>query len=419
LAGRLKAAAEAEDLRVQEATATPSMPSRRHSAPCASGKAAAVPLEKLGSEGGKPCAGEAADILVDSKKRASTLEGNSKPGSSLTEALQVAAKIASAPAPSVAAATPPKVKTGHDWSEEQWIQKAMQLAEQFISGTPVDTTYGEKGEKAPRGDKASFQRPRPKPPPLPDPRVPVTSTVVLLPVAGPPGKTTSNLSNCGSAPTARRDRDGDRDRDSLDPSPSSDSSQGGGFEAGASSVSTDEPCLPDDEPGFVGVHRPGLTPGLKVPLNLVEAIEEYGFDVLPDWYRPLDQVFELTDMTPFTTEAEPAVPVPGLTGAPGFSYVVPKSPRTVEYNTTQPAYAAVKPSEASAKRYGSRLVATRPPGPRGAPQPVPGGRGPPKYGAPATKKVDLPPSTMDLESSSWESSQYHLPDSLETAQVYA
>jgi len=323
----------------------------------------------------------AVDNLLDAKRRASTVAAAStrasvaarKQSSAVTEALEVAAKLARSPAPSVVAATQPKLKTGHGWSEEQWLQRALQLADEFrLGGRGSDGSKDGKGAAAcitPRPGTPLVERPKPRPPPEPEPLVPPTSTLLMLPVAGAPGHTTSNLSNCGSSLASRR----------------------GSLEAGPSVTESDAPCMPDDDPGFVGVHMPGLPPGQKVPVNLVDAMEQYGFGVLPGWFEALDRIYELTDMAPYMGEAEAAVPLPGLTGAPGFSYVVPKSPAPEKLSATPPPYMVAKPSEAASKRYRGRLVATKlPNSARGAPRPREGGPGPALCGAGATNRVDLP-----------------------------
>eukprot|EP00929_Paragymnodinium_shiwhaense_P063050 TRINITY_DN31525_c0_g1_i3.p1 TRINITY_DN31525_c0_g1~~TRINITY_DN31525_c0_g1_i3.p1 ORF type:complete len:955 (-),score=216.60 TRINITY_DN31525_c0_g1_i3:73-2937(-) len=63
--------------------------------------------------------------------------------------------------------------------------------------------------------------------------------------------------------------------------------------------------------------------------NLVEAIEREGnFSVLPNWYKALDQIYEVSDMVACTKQPEPWVAAAQLTGAPGHSYVVPpKTPQ--------------------------------------------------------------------------------------------
>lgn len=60
--------------------------------------------------------------------------------------------------------------------------------------------------------------------------------------------------------------------------------------------------------------------------NLVEAIEEYGLKVLPDWFTAVDRIYEVCDMSYFQAEADPLAAAPGLAGAPGYSYIVPKMP---------------------------------------------------------------------------------------------
>uniref|UniRef100_A0A7S4UBP6 EF-hand domain-containing protein n=1 Tax=Alexandrium monilatum TaxID=311494 RepID=A0A7S4UBP6_9DINO len=321
-----------------------------------------------------------------------------KQGATVTEALEAAVRLARSIPPSVAAATPPKLKRGHDWSEEQWLERAIQLADEFRGASGI----GISGARVEPELSGRFRRPVPQPPPKAEPLVPPTSTTVKLPVAGPNRGTTTQLSNWGTTPTMRRD--------SLVTNHSNDDSDG--------------PCQPDDDQGFVGVFRPGLPPGSKVPMSLVEAIETYGFEVLPDWYTPLDQIYEITEMMPYMAQEESVVPVPGLTGAAGFSYVVPKSPRRSEHGVTlATAYMPPRPNEATTKRYHSKLVATRLPSARGASQPVGGSRGCPNCGAPATNKVDLPHRTaasIDCGGSDlpWEETQHYQQEGSEEACCY-
>lgn len=61
--------------------------------------------------------------------------------------------------------------------------------------------------------------------------------------------------------------------------------------------------------------------------NLAEEIEKHGFEAIPDWFTPLDRIYEVCDMSYFHVDPEPMAAAPGLAGAPGYSYVVPKSSR--------------------------------------------------------------------------------------------
>lgn len=104
--------------------------------------------------------------------------------------------------------------------------------------------------------------------------------------------------------------------------------------------------------------QPGQPASEKVEVNLVEAIEQYGLCVIPAWYVALDKIYELSEMKDFSTAPEPLATVPGLTGVPGFSFVVPKThPRNERSIDNQPAL--VKLSESMLRRYENRLVGTQ------------------------------------------------------------
>lgn len=67
-----------------------------------------------------------------------------------------------------------------------------------------------------------------------------------------------------------------------------------------------------------------LPGGAEEPL--ADAIQKHGVDVIPDLYTSLDRIYEVCDMGPFRIEPAPVVAAPGVAGAPGYSYVVPKAP---------------------------------------------------------------------------------------------
>lgn len=356
--------------------------------------------------------GSAVDTLTAASMLSASAAAEKKLGPA-SPSLEVAARLARSPAPSVeaAAAAAAKQRSGHDWSEEQWLAKALQLTASFnASGGAALPGRGALRGGTPVAVPAPPGRPLPRPPPVPEPQVPPTSTVVMLPVAGAPGRSASNTGAWGSYPPTRKGSKASRVSSKC---------------SGVADAIEEE----EEEEGFMGVHMPGVPAGQKVPLNLVEAIEEYGFDVLPDWYGALDRIYETTEMAPFGAEPEPAVPVPGLAGLPGYSYVVPKSPlpspreqscTSTDTAVQQSTPAVAKPSEQVKRRYQSRLVATRLPACKGVSQPpAPLARGAPKCGGVATNKVDLPQKVPPINfEADWDPPRYRPAAKENFMQVY-
>ncbi|CAE8633544.1 unnamed protein product, partial [Polarella glacialis] len=100
--------------------------------------------------------------------------------------------------------------------------------------------------------------------------------------------------------------------------------------------------------------------GKLVEVNLIEAIEHHGLNVMPDWYSSLDRIYQVRDMAVCSANPEPPVPLSGLLGAPGHSYVVPsKSPRSRPGSQhQQESLDESQPDEETMRRYRSNLVAT-------------------------------------------------------------
>eukprot|EP00747_Dinoflagellata_sp_TGD_P181531 gnl/TRDRNA2_/TRDRNA2_35400_c0_seq1.p1 gnl/TRDRNA2_/TRDRNA2_35400_c0~~gnl/TRDRNA2_/TRDRNA2_35400_c0_seq1.p1 ORF type:complete len:744 (+),score=112.98 gnl/TRDRNA2_/TRDRNA2_35400_c0_seq1:59-2233(+) len=99
--------------------------------------------------------------------------------------------------------------------------------------------------------------------------------------------------------------------------------------------------------------------------GLVDALERFGPDVLPDWYSVVDEIFEIPDMKPFTARPEPCVADGGLAGLPGYSYVVSKAGPHGGHQSAPRSAAPPEPapvSDAVFKRYRHRLLATSSPG---------------------------------------------------------
>lgn len=105
-------------------------------------------------------------------------------------------------------------------------------------------------------------------------------------------------------------------------------------------------------------------------VNLADAMEKQTFDVLHDWFTPLDRIYEVCDMGPFHVEPEALVAASGMAGAPGHSYVVPRQrprPRSATprlnmggggYNVPMRTEEAMQYSDSFLKRYQGRLINT-------------------------------------------------------------
>lgn len=94
-------------------------------------------------------------------------------------------------------------------------------------------------------------------------------------------------------------------------------------------------------------------------MNLIEAVERDGFDAIPDWYGALDRIYGLTDMAVISEKPEPFIGDAQRAGAPGFSYLIPKSSGQKDIIFT-PAEeeARTKAHEALMQRYQNRLLVT-------------------------------------------------------------
>eukprot|EP00930_Biecheleria_cincta_P075592 TRINITY_DN6276_c0_g1_i2.p1 TRINITY_DN6276_c0_g1~~TRINITY_DN6276_c0_g1_i2.p1 ORF type:complete len:758 (+),score=115.69 TRINITY_DN6276_c0_g1_i2:56-2329(+) len=104
--------------------------------------------------------------------------------------------------------------------------------------------------------------------------------------------------------------------------------------------------------------------GKLVEVSLMEAIDHHGLEVLPDWYSKLDRVYQVHEMIHCSALVDPPVPLAGLLGAPGHSYVVsPKLGRSRAGDGSM-REDSVMPDEETVHRHGGRLLATsltRPP----------------------------------------------------------
>lgn len=101
--------------------------------------------------------------------------------------------------------------------------------------------------------------------------------------------------------------------------------------------------------------------GRLVEVNLLEALEHHGLDVLPDWYSSLDRVYEVRDMAHCQAPIESPVPISGLLGAPGHSYVVSGKAQRSRYGSSH-STEDVPPDEETIRRHAGRVVATSLPG---------------------------------------------------------
>lgn len=110
--------------------------------------------------------------------------------------------------------------------------------------------------------------------------------------------------------------------------------------------------------------------GKLVEVSLMEALDHHGFEVLPDWYSKLDRVYQVHDMIHCSAPVEPPVPLTGLLGAPGHSYVVSPKPSYPRARDSPLQEDGVLPDEETVHRHGGRLLATsltRPPSSVAAP----------------------------------------------------
>lgn len=64
-----------------------------------------------------------------------------------------------------------------------------------------------------------------------------------------------------------------------------------------------------------------------VEIDIVDGIEKHGLDVLPDWFSPLDRIYEVQDMAEFQAQPEAMMASFQSLGEKGKGYVVPKMPR--------------------------------------------------------------------------------------------
>eukprot|EP00931_Biecheleriopsis_adriatica_P054448 TRINITY_DN32044_c0_g1_i1.p1 TRINITY_DN32044_c0_g1~~TRINITY_DN32044_c0_g1_i1.p1 ORF type:complete len:803 (-),score=121.66 TRINITY_DN32044_c0_g1_i1:359-2767(-) len=120
--------------------------------------------------------------------------------------------------------------------------------------------------------------------------------------------------------------------------------------------------------------------GRTVEVNLLEALDNHGLEVLGDWYNPLDRVYEVRDMTRCYAPVEPLVPLHGLAGAPGHSYVVSGKSRRRQGSVSARGSQGPRqqeetlfeeqsqPDEETVQRHSGRLMATALPGAGRAPE---------------------------------------------------
>lgn len=118
------------------------------------------------------------------------------------------------------------------------------------------------------------------------------------------------------------------------------------------------PQLPDHEP--CRVHSPPtrcslFRRNLEGDENLMKAIEREGFDAFPDWFAALDRIYEITDMQTVTQSPEPFVGDAHRAGAPGLSYLVPKSPMQSKEMREE---SRIEAHEALMARYQDRILVT-------------------------------------------------------------
>eukprot|EP00933_Yihiella_yeosuensis_P024424 TRINITY_DN18935_c0_g1_i3.p1 TRINITY_DN18935_c0_g1~~TRINITY_DN18935_c0_g1_i3.p1 ORF type:complete len:812 (+),score=161.57 TRINITY_DN18935_c0_g1_i3:129-2564(+) len=118
--------------------------------------------------------------------------------------------------------------------------------------------------------------------------------------------------------------------------------------------------------------------GKLVEVNLMEAMEHHGLDVLPDWYSPMDRIYEVRDMALCKAVPEPPVPLDGMLGAPGHSYVVnahgpvsharsARSHQSFDRSTMDFSHGqsmmqettTLLPDEETVRRYAGRLLETK------------------------------------------------------------
>jgi len=109
-------------------------------------------------------------------------------------------------------------------------------------------------------------------------------------------------------------------------------------------------------------------------VSLVEKLRNEELQGLPDWFTPLDRIYEVCDMGVFHVDAEPMAAERGVAGAPGYSYIVPRStskprrPRGHFVGTgggaspatmrDEQAEAGFMSSEALLRRYQNRILQT-------------------------------------------------------------
>jgi len=204
---------------------------------------------------------------------------------------------------------PPPQKLGHDWNEQQWLAKALELADAFDSGTQSRV----------------------------DQKLPMT-------LAMREGQTAADVASKMLRPHAE------------EPTP--------GQKNAASPVKSLPPSL-----AVLRVPGPGSA---TREVNLTDAMVEFGFDAIPDWFTAVDRIYELSEMEAFRNEPESLAATPGLAGAPGYSYVVHRAPRR-EREQKSPGRSAFvpghevvgepDPDEVIERRYRDRLLAASAPGP--------------------------------------------------------
>lgn len=92
--------------------------------------------------------------------------------------------------------------------------------------------------------------------------------------------------------------------------------------------------------------------------NLIAAVEQEGFDVIPDWYGALDRIYALTDMAKCKEKPEPFVGDGNRAGVPGYSFLIKSSNQSSGVFSPAEEEARAKAHEALIERYQNRLLVT-------------------------------------------------------------
>lgn len=92
--------------------------------------------------------------------------------------------------------------------------------------------------------------------------------------------------------------------------------------------------------------------------GLIAAVEQEGFDVIPDWYGALDRIYALTDMAKCKEKPEPFVGDGSRAGVPGYSFLIKSSNQNSCVFSPAEEEARAKAHEAILSRYQNRLLVT-------------------------------------------------------------